>query len=315
MGVNNTFACYREDSIGSYLFYSIVLISVIIIFKSIFVIIMTCRPEARQKNLNMVFASMAINEFVVAVALIYYQVETIPFYKFYVLWNNTATSFIFGCCYGSVQVSLMHMSLLAFDSYIHILHPFYYMKYVTKRRVFVTLLSLWIVGLTFIFTPIFIYTDNKFHEKCIILHPPVEYFGVSSCAYSVMLIATCVCYFKIASLPFKRRKAAIARRMNAPDIGDKGILKFNRTSAFRSVKFFVLMFGVLAMCTFPIVVMVVLGCLFNLTDDTISSTFFLLPTYSVINIFIYIKINRDFYRLIQSSYFIFGRMCLLKNRQ
>ncbi|CAG5136208.1 unnamed protein product, partial [Candidula unifasciata] len=202
-----------------------------ILIKSIFIIVFTTRTEERQKNTNIVFASIAINDLVKGVVLLYYQVATIPFYKPNALWNNTSDSFLFGACYGNVILSFLHLAVLTLDRYVYILHQFFYMKHVTKRRIYLVLLCIWIIGLIYIVIPIFVYADEKYHERCMILHPPVEYFCLSSCVYVFMLIVVFICCLNIACLAFKRRKAANNRRRTATDILDSTIFRSNRSSA------------------------------------------------------------------------------------
>lgn len=298
---NTTHPCTQEDNINIYVFYPMVLMNTMVVGKSIFVIMMTCRVQARQKNFNIVFASMAVNEMILAVASIGYQVSTIPYNKLHIRWSNVVTTFVFGDCYGSILVCLMHMGLIAMDRYVHIVHPIQYMKYATKRCLLWALIVTWTIGLIFIVVPIFIYIDDKYHLECIFFHPPIMYYSFFFSVYLVILVAVFVGYFKIALLAYTRKKAANTRRMNTHVIGSDTIVTANRTSVLRSIKFFDLMFGMFAVYSFPIIIIIWLGYPYRLTENILRISFFVQPIKSMISIFVYIKVNRDFSQVIQSN--------------
>lgn len=312
MGDNFTYACFG-DSINSFWFYFTVFFNVFVVGKSVLVIIMTFRALEPQKNISIVFASMTVNDLVLFTVVLCYQVANIANYTVHILMSNRMTSFMFGDFYGTIMLSIMHMMLLALDRYIYIAHPFYYIKYATRRRFYIILVGVWIIGLLFIIGPILVYTDDKYHQQCIFYHPPIVYLSFLMSMYLAILMVVFTCYFKIAYLAYARKKAANMRRMNTRDDEECAMFSVNRNSAFRSLKFLIIMFGMFTLCTFPLCLITSISHFYNVTDDVVRSIFYLQPFQSIVNIVVYIKINRALYRMLSSNCFNIAKLCLNGN--
>jgi hypothetical protein len=79
--------------------------------------------------------------------------------------------FMFATLYSNALLSMNQMGTIAVDRYIYIAHLFFYMKNITKKRVIITLACVWGMSLVFLITPLFVYTDVKYHNRCINLNP------------------------------------------------------------------------------------------------------------------------------------------------
>lgn len=313
MGLNSTYACAPGDSVNMYLFSFMMFTNVLIICKSLFAIIMTCRIPVMQENMAIVFASMSVNDVILAVILMCYQVSALQFHVLSSVTSKIFICLILGTCYGTVLISAMHLGVLALDRYIHIFHPLYYMRRVTKRRVFLALLCAWTIGLVTMSIPLLFYADDKYHEQCLLFHPPVVYFIVISFIFGVIFLAIFVSYFAIARLAFKRTKAAKDRGMSINNIEGTSVHRINRTSGMRSVKFFIIMFGVFAFFSIPSVVKTWMGYFVSIDDNVHIILFFSIPFFAFFNVVFYVKVSRDFSLFIQSTFCIVWKLCCIRN--
>lgn len=309
MGVNSTYACSPEEGASLFLFSCTMFLNIIIVCKSLFVITMTCRIPELKENVALIFASMSVSDLMLAVILICYHVSTMPFDIFDSLKSNIMTCLIFGVCNGTTFVAMMHFAIMALDGYIHILHPFYYMRYATKRRLILTLVCAWATGLLVMSIPMFVYTDSKYHDTCLFFTPPMIYFGVISSTYAAVLLAVFCFYFKIARLAFIRSKAAINRRLTIDVVDESSLPRINRKSAVRSVQFFIVMFAFYAFCSIPNAVKTWISYFVKMSDNVHRILFFLIPVYSSLNLLTYVKMNRTFSRVVQSTFTIVRRPC------
>lgn len=314
MGVNFTNACYPGETANVYLFYFMMFINILIVSKSMFVIIMTCRIPDMQENMAIVFASMSVNDLILAVIVTCDQVSTMPISTFDFLKSNLMTCLMFGNCYGTLVVSMMHLAVLALDRYIHILHPLYYIRYVTKRRVSAALFCVWTTGIIIMSTPMIVFTDAKYHVKCLLFHPPMVYYSVISFIYCIIVLSVFVCYFKIARLAFRRTKAANSRRLNLNDMDAVSLYRINRISAVRSINFFIIMFGIFALFSIPFVAKTWISYFVSIADYVHRSIFFVIPGYAFLNGAMYIKMSRDFSSLIQSTCSKFVILCCTRKQ-
>lgn len=312
MSVNVTNACAPDVPASIYLFTFTSLINILIVCKSLFVIILTCCNVGLSRNINIVFASMSVNDLLLGVALSLYQVTILPFDVGHMLKSNFIICISFGICNSAVIVSLMHMAVLALDRYIHILHPIYYMRYATKRCILIALLCVWATGSIIKAIPMLVYTDAKYHKTCLFFNPPIVYFSVITFIYCVIFLAVCTCYFKISYLAFTRKKAANGRRLT---VHDNSVLRNNRPFAARSVKFFIIMFGMFALFTFPNVFKTWLNYMYSMGNSIHRILLLCIPAYSIFNIVNYGMINREFSQLIQSTFSFVRRVCCRRKQQ
>jgi hypothetical protein len=223
--------------------------------------------------------------------------------------------FVFGACYSSVLLTTVHMGLFALDRYFQIVHPFFYRNFATKRRAIVTLTSVWISGIIYTIIPLILYSYDEFIGKCTILNPPLVYYSLGVGVYLVVLIIVFLCYFKIALVAFNHKKAANARRLQTSEAAVGIPLRNNRLVALRSVKFFVLMFGVYFVCSFPPVVSTGISEVYNMPPVGQTMFIFLMPLHSIVNFFIYVTFSNDFSRVLRLKISALRQKCFTKGNE
>lgn len=196
----------------------------------------------------------------------------------------------------SFNVSLcLHLAIIGCDRYIFVSKPFYYMKHMTKLRKYRCILCIWIFTQIYFVIPLIFYRGDNFHVKCIILHPPIEYFILGMIVIGMLHCIICVCFLKIALLAFTRKKMMNARKQQQVPPNQVIISISNGKAAMKSAKFFFSMFSTFAVCNSVPALMSLMGMLsYNFSRNVIISSLFLFHIYSLVNFCIFINMNRDF---------------------
>lgn len=294
MTSNETDYCLMHTYFGVNTLYTMVSIGFVSICESLVVIFVTYFKEKLHHNTCILVASLAVNDLLLTASFIGTLILVVPLGLSKVMKPKLLMCFLSGLSSATTNMSVAHMGVIAVDRYIQIVHPFYYMKEMTKTRTYAILLSLWISCLIFTVIPPTIFYDDKYHKRCILLHPPEVYLYIQITAYFICIICVFVCYFKIAHVAFKHKKSANSRRLRYHESQADTELRDNVKAAVRSVKFFILMFGVLFMCTFPPYFATALSFRYTIPSSVTTGLFSLVPIHSVINFFIYTYMNKEF---------------------
>lgn len=298
MDSNITGDCYHKVSANIYVISLIILVTFILTAISVFVVVVICCTRALHTNTNIMMASLAVSNILLAAACTCIVDQSVSDRKANIPKGDISSSFVLGACFSSVSLTIMHMGAIAVDRYIRIAHPFYYMTSVSKRHVSLILISQWI-GVASLITPMLAFTKHKYHERCIFLYPPYELFSLFVLLYIISFAVVCTSYMKIAMIAFRHKKAANSRRMLTD--GDGVTFKRNRMAALKSVKFFALMFGVFSMFTLPPLVSTTLSYFYPVQQIVHFSLMFCYDINSVVNSCIYIYMNKEFVLALRRS--------------
>lgn len=292
---NATHKCFDGTTFGEYSLHISILAGLLIIFESVVVITVICRNNQLRRRTNIFVASMAVNDMLVSVSFICSRAGLLRFGTFSAHENNIIDCFMFGNSYGAIFMSTIHMGVIAIDRYIHISYPFWYMRNsIKKAHTFLILLCMWTTGLVFIFGPLLLYTDDRYHQLCIILRPPVVYFCVFVFLSFVIFITVLVCYFAIARVAFKHKRAANARRLHIQNHAGDILIRNNFLAAMKSIKFFATMFGFFSACTLPPILTSAILFFYDVPKFIYMAVSFLIPINAIVNLVIYATMNNDF---------------------
>ncbi|KAK3776467.1 hypothetical protein RRG08_023819 [Elysia crispata] len=142
-------------------------------------------------------------------------------------------SLITGVNYGLILISRVHLAVLSVDRYFFVRWPFRYSLRVTKRRVVVTAIGIWTIGIIYMILSIVMYLDPQFHVNCIVVNAPFAYAGGPlMCVYFICLIIVIASTVGLSKLALDNgRKRGILKAQGAiQDIGkrkNKGKLDYN----------------------------------------------------------------------------------------
>lgn len=290
---NETATCTIQLYTRSSFAYFNVALNVFLICECFVVIFIIWWTKKLHGNTNILVASLALNDLMAAVFYIFMWIITIHIRPSALLELKLANIVIYGLCTGITNQSMIHMAAIAVDRYIHIVHPFYYMKTVTKNHIYIALAVVWINGIAVVIIPTVVFYKNM-EDTCIILHQPAAYFSVGAAVCAIAIVVVCFCYSKIACIAFKHKKAANVRRTQTCEVMPDIRLRDNRKAAMRSVRFVALMFGVFTVCIMPPVVTTGMSYLIPVPENIYVGFSFLIPIHSVIGFLIYATMNRDF---------------------
>lgn len=266
-----------------------------VIFLLITVIVTICRTTALHNNTNFLLASINVSDLLNAITLILYSSAYIPSLRKYIDNKYILDLFVLAMSCSGYYSAVIHLTVIAIDRYLYILKPFYYIKHMNKSQITKILFAVWIFTLVLFITPIVFFRNDKYHRKCIITNPPVEYYFTGVAIGCVCFIVVCVCYFRIACVAFQRKKARNSRRQQQETANDAVLSRINRKAAMKSVKFFVAMFGTYFFCFIPSLIITLLNIL-SVKKPAYISILSVLGFYVhiIINLFIYLNMSKDF---------------------
>lgn len=312
MAINDTSDFDDHDSLSRYIVSVVVALSTTLLLESMIVLIVICRTKAMHTNSNVMVASLAVSNMILGSAFVCTidlelsdSVANIP-------KRNILSNIIKGVSGASTTLSIMHMGAIAIDRYIHIAHPFYYIKSMRKERIIKVLIFIWVIGLVLLLVPVLSFND-KSQESCTIsVRQPIAYFCAVTALYLVNLLVVCVCYFKIAWLAFKHNKAANSRRLRHDDSGF--MFQRNMSAAMKSVKFFAAMFGVFLSFTLPPTLVTGLDYYYHFPENILFPMNVLLPVNSIMDFVIYMCMNKDFLQAFRQTAADIRLVCCKLNR-
>lgn len=301
METNATLGCSAEFRFDFHVIYITIPLNVLIVGKSLLVFFTVCKAKSLHTNTKILMTSLSVVELIMGAAYICSGDIGSKIFERETAEILAIQCFILGEWHSSIVGTVIHMAIMAVDRYILITHPFYYIKHVTKRAVFISLFFAWIFGLGYLFLPLLAFRDIQYHKRCIIVHPPFQYFCIGIFAYTLSSIVVLVSYFKIARLAYLKRKAANARKIQRTASNDGAVLKNKSTIAFRSVKFFALMYGVFLMCTLPPALATGLNTFMKLPKYVYLLTMFLMPLNSLLSFVIYFYMCNKFSKAVKRA--------------
>lgn len=294
MWENSSIPCDYSFKMTFQIAYIALPLNFLIICENILIVATVRRTPALHNNQNIFMVSLALADVLLCLSYMTNTCVHIWWRRSAQLKTNIIDSFVFGTTYSSVALTGLHMGIIAVDRYIYIAHPFCYIQKLTKRRIFQILLCAWVAGIIHIIIPITVYTDDKYHIKCINEHPPVEYFCVFSTLLIVNFVVVVVCYFRIAIVAFRHKKNAATRRLRTAEIGSDAIFRDNRAAVMKSVRFFVTVCGVYFFCCIPPLSVIMMNYFIKVPRFVNMIAAYVYPLHSPLNFIINCSMNHHF---------------------
>lgn len=306
---NTTFDCNLQIFQNIRTVYFLFPVCFIVVCESALVISTVWRTHALHTNTDIIVASLSVTDILMCLSFISRGMLGLPFPAPTESFRKIINNFILGDSAGAVLCFIVHLDIVAIDRYIHIAHPFYYIRRMTKRRILKVLATIWTLSLLYTVLPIVVYTDDKYHKICIAIYPPVEYFSLLVTAYVISIVTVFICYFKIAFVAFHHKKTSNLRRGQHEDIQVTTVLKQNRRAAMRSIKFFAVVFGVFSLCTLPPVLVSGLSLIDVVPPSACIPTQHLLLIHSLTNCPIYFFMSKEFSKALKMTFVDMKQRC------
>lgn len=311
MANNKTSQCVPDYLLnGFYMGYVVIPLCFVGMCLNILSIVTIRSNRKLHTNANMVIVSVAAADILLNLGYIGNLLLHFPSLNKRLLNAFIVDTVFLGVTYASVMLSVTQMGVIAVDRYIYIAHPFYYRKHFTNIYFYVIIVCFWLVAIPYAMLPMFVYTGSVYHQQCILRHPPKEYFYPLAVFYQITCVVIVYFYLKIAILAFRRKRASRPRHVTGNDVVNVNALPNNRSSAFKSVKFFAIVCGVYICFTSP-------GCLAILFSNTYYIPRFLYAfcmyfyfIHSIVNFFVFLNMNKDFLRGVEKTFVNVRKLCL-----
>ncbi|PVD38556.1 hypothetical protein C0Q70_01172 [Pomacea canaliculata] len=253
---------------------------------------------------NMYVVSLATTDALVGLLQVYVAVYYIPTVRTWFDSTEAACTSMLSWGYTTVVCSGLNMCLIAFDRYLYIAKPFFYVRVISKKRIAMVIVAAWFLAVCY--GSITMYHNLFQTARICTIHkvvPLVLRSFSSSGLFFLCCCITAVIYAKLAALTL-RHKRAIAL-LTASDSA------FNRRpqnshpfskSSLRAMKLFFVVFGLLVACWSPYftVELVSAFCDFPGYELAYKVTLFLGFFNSGINIFVYPYFDKEFRRAYRS---------------
>ncbi|CAL1547237.1 unnamed protein product, partial [Lymnaea stagnalis] len=242
---------------------------------------------------NMYVASLAFADFVVGLGCVLLALFLLPPTRVALFFRYINLCVLMqGLNLGMTAVSVCHMALISVDRFLYITRPYLYDRVLKPRRAVVVLAAIWLFGVVYSFLPQFIYKPYGPQPLCdVTLVLPIGYlFYSSSSIYFSLVVVIMAMYSVILHTAFRQQKAITAITHNIAGINGE---LFVRTS-LRSVKFFIIVFGVFFICLTPVVCCMAVDYYVNVPGDIYRLLNLLALTNSGMNFVIFAVLKKQF---------------------
>lgn len=259
---------------------------------SVVTIVTIWRTPTLHNNSNYFLASAAVCDILAAATCISLSLFYMTRFHEYFKHIYVVNTFILGVSYTSMFSSVLHLTVSAIDRYIYILHPFCYIKYITRNYTIKLLCFIWVSTLMYIIIPVVTFRYNRYQTA---LRPQREFFIVSLAIDATLCVVMCVCYFRIAYVAFERKRARRAQLQRRSSSYDNNLVTTNWRAAVKSTKFFVVMFGAIFICFSPFIICIQLISLgYTIPRYLAFTSLYVFHIQPVLNFLVNFKMNVHF---------------------
>lgn len=280
-------------------------VGVAITFENVLMIIVILRDARLRTIANIIITSLAVTDAVVGLTTSMYVVAIshakLASWICKYLYNGLGNS-----SFGMVLSSHLHVTAIAIERYVYIVHPFIYFTYVNERFIIKVVLAFWIFVIIFILIGII---SGRKAERCLLKDVFEEIAVYVGCFIQlVLLIITSFAYFQIANISLKHRRSIAAQTSGAAshhnNIGS-AFTTGNWVQVSRSIRFYLVMTGSLVFLSTPSTICVFVNGKYRYIGANVFRYIVFLPVVqSSTNFLINIFMNSDFRKSIKD---LFGR--------
>ncbi|CAG5123690.1 unnamed protein product [Candidula unifasciata] len=272
----------------------------IVISNSVLTIVTICRTRELHTNQYIFIVSLSIADILMALSFFATAIIHLTGLNSIVEDFGIINKLLYGMLFSCVVLDMLHMSIIAVDRYIHIAHPFYYIKYMTKQRTVKILSVAYVLCFIDTFIPAIAYQDDTY-KRCLNTNEPTEYYYSNTSILSINTIVAFLCYSKIAWIAIRHKQAAMFRRQQTRDTESNIINRNNRMMVMKSVKFFLAMFGVFFMLSLPPFVITNLAASSIVSDVLKVIATYCFPLHSVLNFIICCSMSQSFFKALKKT--------------
>ncbi|CAG5119123.1 unnamed protein product [Candidula unifasciata] len=142
-------------------------LSVLVIAQSLLITFIIWRSPTLHTNTNMLVLSVTASDIFWAVSCIINATLNTALSNNMVANAVLLDTFLMGVSYSSLMLSMNQLGVIAADRYINIVHPFFYIKHITRRRVVTIIICYWILAIVYGAIPLLVYGDTNLHCELI----------------------------------------------------------------------------------------------------------------------------------------------------
>ncbi|BFZ18853.1 hypothetical protein BsWGS_21892 [Bradybaena similaris] len=297
----NTTNVYENCSDLPFLNIFYIVGGVIIVIENVLMAVVIIRTPRLHSMANIFVTSLAVADAIVGFINVLTGVFFIIVTPGDWIFIKVITAF-YVCYMGSTMGAYLHITIIAIDRYLYIVHPFVYFKYVNQRLAVTVLLALWILMSVYMLTVAIILTEKPVCFVNDFMHLNIAY--IDRCISMFILSVTFLAYFRIAALSLKHRQsiasvnvAVLSSSANASQQENvrTGLSGDSWRHKWTTMRFYLVMTGSIAVMIFPMTICTFISGFDVKIDDNVLNVFYLLPTLqSGFNVFINIFLNSDF---------------------
>lgn len=309
MNVSTTDNKFNNCFLPTWLNILYVSVGAIIVFSNVLVTVVIIRTPKLHSIANTFVASLAVADAIIGLVNflwgVVFLVVTPPDWVFI----NLDTAFS-ASSMGTILGAYLHITVIAIDRYLYIVHPFVYFRYAKQQSAIIVLLALWILISLYVLAVAMILNNMSVCSVSDFLETNIVH--VDGCISLILFLVTFLAYLRIAALALKHGRSVASVDIVVQSSSTKarqqgntkgGLSKDSWRHKRKTIRFYLMMTGSIVIMAFPITICNFIAVFHVKIDKNLLYIFFLLPKLqSVFNVFISIFINTDFRRAMHNLF-------------
>ncbi|XP_041363786.1 adenosine receptor A2a-like [Gigantopelta aegis] len=275
------------------------LVMVFICVGNLFTILAVWRTPSLRTVPNMYVVSLAVADFLTGAIIPYYALTLYPPFQEELDKKKYLCLFRYVWFHVFVAKSISSMVAISFDRFLFIKYPLHYGSMTSPTKAGSVIAATWIISLLLGFVPLFHnnWEDGKGCYSFKILTTEYRVYGLCPAFFfCCFLTAGFYGYIVRKAIRHQRRK----RERCMSQAGMSANIVRSTTSDWKSVKVFMLVFGVFFVCWVPNFTILLVGYIWTISPVVINFTVIVGFLNSGMNFIIYACQNRQFRRAFKS---------------
>ncbi|XP_046569686.1 octopamine receptor Oamb-like [Haliotis rubra] len=264
---------------------------VFILGGNLLTIMAVVRTPALRTVPNMYVISLAVADFLTGAIIPYYAVSFFPNLQEKLNSNKYLCLCRYALFHLFVAESIACMVVIAFDRFLFIKYPLHYRTITSHRKAGIVIAGTWIASILVGMVPVWEYKWNNDCTSFEVLTRVFRLYGLIP-GFFLCLFLTALFYGYIVKTALAHQREALARRASQLS-GSSNPVTTSR-SDWKSVKVFLLVFGVFVACWFPNFTLVFVGYFADVPKTLVFFTVILGFLNSGMNCIIYAWQNHHF---------------------
>lgn len=264
---------------------------VFILGGNLLTIMAVVRTPALRTVPNMYVVSLAVADFLTGAIIPYYAISFFPSLQEKLNANKYMCLSRYALFHLFVAESIACMVVIAFDRFLFIKYPLHYRSITSHRKAGIVIAGTWVASILVGMVPLWEYHWNNDCTSFEVLTRVFRLYGLIP-GFFLCLLLTALFYGYIVKKALAHQREALARR--ASQLSGSSNPVVSSASDWKSVKVFLLVFGVFVACWFPNFTLVFVGYFADVPKTLVFFTVILGFLNSGMNCIIYAWQNHHF---------------------